>query len=154
MSQKSLITNNNNNKLFLDWIVPGSTDFASYSFSSYSISTSGVTKVNKSMTGKMDDQDIHLLEGEMISKDGFSSGINQTSFDTLDEPVRVTLLRDLQSVASKMKYILFPVSRTEIRKHFLRDWDLWGPLLLCTFMALFLHHYSHDDDDHIKKSGI
>uniref|UniRef100_T1KEQ6 MH1 domain-containing protein n=1 Tax=Tetranychus urticae TaxID=32264 RepID=T1KEQ6_TETUR len=47
--------------------------------------------------------------------------------------------------------IFFPISPTEIRKHFLRDWDLWGPLLLCTFMALFLHHYNHDDD--VKKSG-
>ncbi|XP_053208914.1 protein YIPF6-like [Panonychus citri] len=163
MSQKSSTTTNinNNNKQFLDWIVPGSTDFYSSSFTSFnsikstnSISSIGLTNsVKKSMAGKMDDQDIHLLEGEMISKDGFSSGIDQTSFDTLDEPVRVTLLRDLQSVASKMKYILFPISRTEIRKHFLRDWDLWGPLLLCTFMALFLHHYSHDDDDHMKKSG-
>ncbi|XP_015786417.1 protein YIPF6 [Tetranychus urticae] len=134
----SLVSQNlyNNSDLFLDWIVTRSTQLSSSP---------------SSTIDKMNEQDINLLEGDMISKDGFSTGIDQASFDTLDEPVSVTLLRDLKSVASKMKYILFPISPTEIRKHFLRDWDLWGPLLLCTFMALFLHHYNHDDD--VKKSG-
>jgi hypothetical protein len=26
----------------------------------------------------------------------------------------------------------------------MKDWDLWGPLILCTFLALTLHHNQHN----------
>lgn len=58
-------------------------------------------------------------------------------FATLDEPVWTTISRDLKKVATKLKHVLVPVggqqSATLIE---LRDWDLWGPLLLCLALSM------------------
>ncbi|KAJ3363819.1 hypothetical protein GGF32_003482 [Allomyces javanicus] len=51
--------------------------------------------------------------------------------DTLDEPVSVTLLRDLKAIGRKLQRVCFPRGKSDV----LRDWDLWGPLLLCLALA-------------------
>ncbi|KDQ57317.1 hypothetical protein JAAARDRAFT_178968 [Jaapia argillacea MUCL 33604] len=59
-----------------------------------------------------------------------------TGVDTLDEPVTATIARDLLSIYSKLVQVLYPPKRggSEI----LRDWDLWGPLILCLMLAIML----------------
>lgn len=78
---------------------------------------------------------------------------------TLDEPVRETIMRDVRSVWSKLKVVLLPMERslpyggyagvsqsenidlTERDKQIiesLRDWDLWGPLVVCLGLAVLL----------------
>mmetsp|Transcript_111175 Transcript_111175/g.310589 ORF Transcript_111175/g.310589 Transcript_111175/m.310589 type:complete len:244 (-) Transcript_111175:18-749(-) len=78
---------------------------------------------------------------------------------TLDEPVRETIMRDVRSVASKLRVVLLPMDRTlpyggyagvsqsenveltdrdkEIIQR-LKDWDLWGPLIVCLALAVLL----------------
>nr|ACO15506.1 YIPF6 [Caligus clemensi] len=63
-------------------------------------------------------------------------------FDTLDEPVRETLRKDIHAVALKFRYVLYPRGQ-ETKKNLLRDWDLWGPLILCTLMASLLRTHHH-----------
>lgn len=55
-------------------------------------------------------------------------------FNTLDEPIRDTVLRDLRAVGVKFFHVLYPKEK----KSLLKEWDLWGPLVLCTFMAMVL----------------
>ncbi|XP_034714396.1 protein YIPF6 [Etheostoma cragini] len=62
---------------------------------------------------------------------------------TLDEPVRETILRDLRAVGNKFVHVLYPKRSTAL----LRDWDLWGPLLLCVTLALLLQAGAADSDD-------
>jgi len=50
---------------------------------------------------------------------------------TLDEPVSQTILRDLKRIGIKLKHVMIP--RDTLKE--LRDWDLWGPLLLCLLLA-------------------
>jgi len=57
--------------------------------------------------------------------------------NTLDEPVRVTILRDLKAIGEKMKYVMLPGSRHD-KMRGLRDWDLWGPFVLCVILSLIL----------------
>jgi len=78
---------------------------------------------------------------------------------TLDEPIRETIMRDVRSVGSKLKVVLLPMERslpyggysgvsqsetidlTERDKQILeslRDWDLWGPLVVCLALAVLL----------------
>eukprot|EP00535_Pseudo-nitzschia_heimii_P003530 CAMPEP_0197185692 /NCGR_PEP_ID=MMETSP1423-20130617/12447_1 /TAXON_ID=476441 /ORGANISM="Pseudo-nitzschia heimii, Strain UNC1101" /LENGTH=254 /DNA_ID=CAMNT_0042636825 /DNA_START=158 /DNA_END=922 /DNA_ORIENTATION=- len=78
---------------------------------------------------------------------------------TLDEPVKETIMRDVRSVVSKLKVVLLPMERslpyggysgvsqsetidlTERDKQIiesLRDWDLWGPLVVCLGLAVLL----------------
>lgn len=61
----------------------------------------------------------------------------------LDEPILDTLKRDLVGIYQKTKIIALPLSSYDIYKVVLRGWDLWGPLMLCTFIAFELHHTDH-----------
>ncbi|KAG1737331.1 Yip1-domain-containing protein [Suillus lakei] len=56
--------------------------------------------------------------------------------DTLDEPVTTTIARDLFSIYSKLVHVLYP--RKSSGREVLRDWDLWGPLLLCLCLGTML----------------
>ncbi|EKM78612.1 hypothetical protein AGABI1DRAFT_114230 [Agaricus bisporus var. burnettii JB137-S8] len=56
--------------------------------------------------------------------------------DTLDEPVTTTIARDLLSIYSKLVQVLYP--RKSSGREVLKDWDLWGPLLLCLGLGIML----------------
>lgn len=82
-----------------------------------------------------------LTDGPPVIKQRLSNDYNQ-----LDEPILDTLLRDLNSIFQKIKIVSFPLSSYDIHKTVMRGWDLWGPLLLCTFLAFGLHHYDDKDN--------
>ncbi|KAK7050924.1 hypothetical protein VNI00_005036 [Paramarasmius palmivorus] len=56
--------------------------------------------------------------------------------DTLDEPVSTTIARDLLSIYSKLIQVTYP--RRSSGREVLRDWDLWGPLILCLLLGIML----------------
>mmetsp|Transcript_2192 Transcript_2192/g.2479 ORF Transcript_2192/g.2479 Transcript_2192/m.2479 type:complete len:194 (+) Transcript_2192:150-731(+) len=66
-----------------------------------------------------------------------NSGLNSM---TLDEPISETILRDLRGIATKLKFVLLPRATSEETLRELRNWDLWGPLLLCMVLAVTLAH--------------
>jgi hypothetical protein len=55
--------------------------------------------------------------------------------NTLDEPVSTTIMRDLKAIGWKMKQVIIPKGNT---KSLLKDWDLWGPLVLCLTLSIRL----------------
>ncbi|CAO3659057.1 unnamed protein product [Rhizopus stolonifer] len=57
-----------------------------------------------------------------------------TGEDTLDEPVSVTILRNLKQVGRKLQQVLNPKGDRGV----LKEWDLWGPLILCLTLAITL----------------
>lgn len=57
------------------------------------------------------------------------------AMSTLDEPVLTTLKRDLRAIGEKLIIVVYPPSG---KQEVLREWDLWGPLLLCLVLALML----------------
>ena len=61
-------------------------------------------------------------------------GSNHEIISTLDEPVSVTISRDLKAVAYKLGHVFFPKQSTLL----LKDWDLWGPLTLCVILSISL----------------
>lgn len=79
--------------------------------------------------------DGQLVDGEPEIKKRLSDDYNQ-----LDEPILDTLMRDLSGIYKKIKIIALPLSSYDIYKVVLRGWDLWGPLILCTFLAFNLHN--------------
>ncbi|KAI9269196.1 Yip1 domain-containing protein [Phascolomyces articulosus] len=70
-----------------------------------------------------------------------SSSAGYNGLDTLDEPVSTTILRELRQVGGKLKQVLHPHGN----RHVLRDWDLWGPLVLCLTLAIILSTGAPDD---------
>ncbi|KAI0250251.1 hypothetical protein BJV78DRAFT_600807 [Lactifluus subvellereus] len=57
--------------------------------------------------------------------------------DTLDESITATIGRDLLSIYNKLVQVLYPM-RKGAGREVLRDWDLWGPLILCLMLGILL----------------
>lgn len=59
---------------------------------------------------------------------------------TLDEPVSETIMRDLNQVLDKLKVVLMPLGKESQQNVItkLREWDLWGPLLICLLLSCIL----------------
>ncbi|CCW68252.1 unnamed protein product [Phytomonas sp. Hart1] len=57
------------------------------------------------------------------------------ALSTLDEPVSQTLLRDAKAIWRKLVVVVCPPLSNDRE---LRDWDLWGPLILCLILAIIL----------------
>ena len=66
--------------------------------------------------------------------------IKQGITTTLDEPVSETIKRDLNQVKEKLIVVLMPLSHDAqdnvLNK--LKDWDLFGPLLVCLLLSTLL----------------
>ena len=67
------------------------------------------------------------------------SGPAMDSYGSLDEPVATTIMRDLRMVGNKMMCVLNP-RKANIQT--LKDWDLWGPLILCLMLATLLSWFA------------
>ncbi|XP_055592664.1 protein YIPF6-like isoform X2 [Uranotaenia lowii] len=65
------------------------------------------------------------------------------NFSTLDEPIKDTFLRDVKAVGVKFYHVMIPKEKNTL----LRDWDLWGPLILCTFMGTIIQGSANDKGD-------
>ena len=114
-------------------------------------------------------EDEVVLEGQMSGPassgggSGVGSGVPPEGFNTLDEPIKETIMRDIRAVGQKFYHVLYPVEKTSLLKvnkinrcfcamnhhpHVLQEWDLWGPLILCTFMATVLQGHDTSSDKH------
>ena len=70
---------------------------------------------------------------------GGSGGSMGADYGTLDEPVTETIMRDVRMVGNKMMCVLNP-RKANIQT--LKDWDLWGPLILCLMLATLLSWFA------------
>lgn len=86
----------------------------------------------------------NFVEGEMNipNSNKNKSDRDIPEFNTLDEPIKDTILRDVKAVGTKFLHVLFPREKRSL----IKEWDLWGPLVLCTFMAMILQGSSKSDD--------
>ncbi|XP_066515542.1 protein YIPF6 [Hoplias malabaricus] len=103
-----------------------------------------VEDVNKPLFAGLSDVSIAEdipVEGDIAVP--LSSRSSDDEISTLDEPVKDTILRDLKAVGQKFVHVLYPKKSSAL----LRDWDLWGPLLLCVTLALMLQGGSVDSKD-------
>ncbi|KAJ6663200.1 hypothetical protein lerEdw1_010336 [Lerista edwardsae] len=93
-------------------------------------------------------QDIPV-EGEITVPVGSHSP--DEDYSTLDEPVKDTIvstlqlseMRDLKAVGKKFVHVMYPKKSSAL----LRDWDLWGPLVLCVLLALMLQGGAADSTE-------
>ncbi|KAG2222569.1 hypothetical protein INT45_002700 [Circinella minor] len=91
---------------------------------------------SQQVSGSIGSSSIPLNEQSYQSQQQQQS-FHQASYsgeDTLDEPVSTTILRDLKQVANKLQQVLHPKGDRNV----LKDWDLWGPLILCLSLAIIL----------------
>ncbi|KAI7752320.1 hypothetical protein M8C21_015066 [Ambrosia artemisiifolia] len=67
-----------------------------------------------------------------------NAGRSQPNINTLSEPVRETVKRDMLRIVSNLKLVVFPNPFREDPGKALRDWDLWGPFFFIVFLGLTL----------------
>jgi len=63
------------------------------------------------------------------------------NFETLNEPVSATIMRDLRMVGSKLKQVIKLTNNSNDQVNIqqsLHNWDLWGPLILCLILSISL----------------
>ncbi|XP_015436781.1 PREDICTED: protein YIPF6 isoform X2 [Dufourea novaeangliae] len=89
------------------------------------------------------DTNLDNVEGEMTVGTKKSTNLGEPEFNTLDEPIKDTILRDVRAVGKKFFHVMYPREK----KSLLKEWDLWGPLVLCTFMAMILQGSSDTADN-------
>ena len=63
--------------------------------------------------------------------------MNPSELSDLDEPISTTIKRDLMSFLTKIRYVLFPFTKEQKVKE-LRDWDLFGPLLISLALTIIM----------------
>ena len=61
---------------------------------------------------------------------------NDGGYNTLDEPQRMSLNRDVNNIIEKAKIAILPMKSKNSK--ILQDWDFWGPLILCLTLGLIL----------------
>jgi len=71
------------------------------------------------------------LEGEISVP--IKTDENENS--TLDEPIAETVMRDARAIGSKFKLVFLP---RQSKQQLLKEWDLWGPLVICLVLACFM----------------
>ncbi|CAF3167927.1 unnamed protein product [Rotaria socialis] len=83
-----------------------------------------------------DDQSFFLSTSKPIEiiEGNITSASNQNELSTLDEPIIETVKRDLKAVLRKFGHALIPRQSSTL----LQQWDLWGPLILVTVLAILL----------------
>ncbi|ODV92485.1 hypothetical protein CANCADRAFT_1079 [Tortispora caseinolytica NRRL Y-17796] len=95
------------------------------------------------------ESNIQELTGEQTQDRRFTGG------DTLDEPVLTTLNRDLKQVGRRVIEVLYPKLRGDTENsNLLREWDLWGPLIFCLFLSLFLSFSAKPKQRSLVFSGV
>ena len=57
--------------------------------------------------------------------------------NSLNEPIMTSLSRDLNRIYSKLKVVALPVS-SEAKNKELKQWDLWGPFIICLLLGIIL----------------
>ena len=68
----------------------------------------------------------------------------ELSEETLNEPILTTIYRDLYLVYTKLKFVINPYTSNEVKSYHIKQWDLWGPLLMVIFLACTLAVNSTD----------
>ena len=69
---------------------------------------------------------------------------NQNILNTLDEPKRVSLKRDLNDILAKTKVALFPMVKKNYK--LLQEWDFCGPLIFSLLLGLILSFQRNDEN--------
>ena len=57
--------------------------------------------------------------------------------NSLNEPIMTSLTRDLNRIYAKLKVVALPVSSEQKHKE-LKQWDLWGPFIICLLLGIIL----------------
>ena len=133
--------------LEIDQII-GKEDIASSIQSSSTINNSNINSETSSLSdkniNKVEIKDNHFINKGQNNPYGSYLSPFEFSEETLNEPILITLYRDLYLIYTKLKFVINPYISNELKSYHIKQWDLWGPLLLIIFLACTLAVNSSD----------
>ena len=142
LSQKELENNNSKKKenddllLEIDAII-GKDNMDHIMPSSSNNDTNETSSLNSNKSSnKVEIKENHFINhNESISyKDSYINPFEFTE-ETLNESILTTIYRDLYLIYTKLKFVINPYTSNEVKTYHIKQWDLWGPLLLVVFLA-------------------
>ena len=92
---------------------------------------------------KVEIKENHFINNKKNSFNSYSSPF-ELSDETLNEPILITIYRDLFLIFTKLKFVINPFTSKELKTYHIKQWDLWGPLILIIFLACTLAFNSTD----------
>ena len=93
-----------------------------------------VGKSNEHEPLKIKHESSEVIQVPDIQKD-FEIPFSQ---NTLDESIITTINRDLFLIYTKLKFVVIPYGEKEKKAYHIKQWDLWGPLILDLLLACTL----------------
>ena len=103
---------------------------------------------NNSETTSLNGNKVEIKENHFISNKNNSFNSYSSPFElsdeTLNEPILITIYRDLFLIFTKLKFVINPFTSKELKTYHIKQWDLWGPLILIIFLACTLAFNSTD----------
>ena len=142
LSQKEVENNNSKKKenddllLEIDAII-GKDNMDHIMPSSSNNDTNETSSLNSNKSSnKVEIKENHFINhNESISyKDSYINPFEFTE-ETLNESILTTIYRDLYLIYTKLKFVINPYTSNEVKTYHIKQWDLWGPLLLVVFLA-------------------
>ena len=114
------------------------------SISSYS-STNTNSETSSLNSNKVEIKDNHFINNPK-NNHRFDSYLSpfELSEETLNEPILNTIYRDLYLIYTKLKFVINPYTSNDLKTYHIKQWDLWGPLILIIFLACTLAINSTD----------
>ena len=92
---------------------------------------------NEPLTSKIADSGVIQVPDDGKNK-------NNSIENTLNESILTTIYRDLYLISVKLKYVIKPYGSKEKKNYHIKQWDLWGPLLLNMILACTLAYNSEE----------
>lgn len=118
------------------------------------IKKKNVNKENEKKTNKIKENETNSLKSSFSviqvplsndeTKESYRNVYPFNNQNTLKEPIKTTIYRDLFMIYTKIKIVSTPFSGNEKKKYYIQQWDLWGPLLLNLLLACTLAISSDD----------
>ena len=114
------------------------------------VSSSNTPSETSTLNSDKPSNPIEIKENHFINKS--QNNIYKNSYttpfelseETLNEPISTTIYRDLYLIYTKLKFVINPYTSNEVKSYHIKQWDLWGPLLLVVFLACTLAVNSTD----------
>ena len=98
------------------------------------------------------------VEGQMAAPTALATNVDSLGSSdtlyTLNEPILATFMRDLRRVGKKLKTVLMPLGAEADTLRELRDWDLWGPLLLCLMLSIITSSHAPSGQHSLVFAGV
>ena len=138
--------NNNNLKGIDDIITNNAEKLANSNVTTQADTDTGTLPQIKNKHNEMEPLSLNILQKKNEKESSgvihipIGSNYSQIS-NTLNESLMTTINRDLSLIYTKIKYVVNPFmsdSQKKYKNYHIRQWDLWGPLLLNLLLALTL----------------